>query len=99
MTTLRWTDQAVEDVRRIREFIERDSPKYGRLVAERIVEATTRIEPFPRAGRMVPEVGRDDLREIILGDYRIVYRLEGELASLITVFRSSRLLPRHLLEE
>ena len=99
MTTVRWTDQAVEDVRRIREFIEHDSPKYGRLVAERIVDATTRIESFPRAGRIVPEVGRDELREIILGQYRIVYRLDGELATLITVFRSSRLFPAFLREE
>jgi len=36
VTTLRWTEQAVEDIRAIREFIERDSSRYGRLVAERL---------------------------------------------------------------
>ena len=98
MTQVRWTEQAVADVRSIREFIERDSPRYGRLVAERLVEATDRLEAFPRSGRLVPEVGRDDMREIIVGDYRIVYRLEADAAVLLTVFRGSRLLPITLLQ-
>ena len=40
--------------------------------------------------------GRDDVREMIIGDYRIVYRLKGETAVLLTVFRSSRLFPTSL---
>jgi toxin ParE1/3/4 len=98
VTELRWTDQAVDDLRSIREFIERDSPRYGRLVAERLFEATLRLEAFPYSGRIVPEVGRDDLREIVVGEYRIVYQLAGELAVLVTVFRSSRLFPTGLEE-
>ena len=98
MTKIRWTEQAVADLRSIREFIERDSPRYGRLVAERLYEATGRLELFPRSGRVVPELGRDDLREIIVGDYRIVYRLEPDAAVLLTVFRGSRLLPIGIIE-
>ena len=98
MTTLRWTEQAVEDIRAIREFIGRDSPRYGGLVAERLVAATGRIELFPRSGRIVPELGRQDLREIIVGEYRLVYRVEPEAAVLLTVFRSSRLFPTILPE-
>lgn len=96
MTLVRWTDQAVDDLRAIREFIERDSPRYGRLVVERLFDATQRLESFPFSGRVVPELGRDDVREIVLGEYRIVYRLKGETAELITVFRSSRLFPTTL---
>ena len=96
MTEVRWTKQAVDDLRSIREFIERDSPRYGRLVAERLFEATSRIEIFPESGRVVPEVRRDDIRELIVGEYRVVYRLEAETAILITVFRSSRLFPANL---
>ena len=96
MTPIRWTEQAVEDLRAIREFISRDSPKYGRLVAERLYDATARLEDFPRSGRIVPESDRDDLREIILGEYRIVYLLASDAVILVTVFRSSRLFPRKL---
>ncbi len=80
--------QAVDDLMSIRDYIERDSPQYGRLVTERLFEATSRIEIFPESGRIVPELRRNDVREIIVGDYRIVYRLEAEVATLLTVFRS-----------
>ena len=99
MTVVRWTDQAVHDLQSIREFIERDSPRYGRLVAERLYHATSKIESFPLSGRMVPELGREEIRELIVGDYRIVYRLEGELAVLLTVYRSSMLFPFRLFDE
>jgi addiction module RelE/StbE family toxin len=90
---VRWTDQAVEDVRAIRAFIERDSPRYARLVAEQLVTATDRLERFPASGRVVPEVGREHVRELIVGEYRMVYRLEAEAAVVLLVFRSSRLFP------
>jgi len=47
VTQVRWTDQAVGDLRAIRKFIERDSRQYGRLVAERLFDATKRLEAFP----------------------------------------------------
>jgi len=96
VNVVRWTDQAVADLQGIREFIERDSPRYGRLVAERLVHATERLAVFPRSGRIVPELGRDDVREVIVGEYRIVYRLESDAVTLLTVFRSSRLFPMSL---
>jgi len=89
---VRWTLQAVDDLRSIRLFIERDSPRYARLVVERLFEAVTRIEKFPRSGRVVPELDRLDIRELIVGEYRIVYQLEESVAHVVTVFRSSRLL-------
>ena len=48
---------------------------------------------------MVPEIGRENGRKIIVGDYRIAYRLDDELAVLITVDRSSMLFPYHLVDE
>lgn len=53
------------------------------------------LEEFPRAGRVVPEVRRDTIRELIQGPYRIVYRVEVEdTVRILTVFRASRLFPR-----
>ena len=93
MTEVRWTDQAVEDLKSIRAFIERDSLRYGRLVAERLFEATSQIETFPHSGRIVPELGRENVRELVLGEYRLVYHLRADVAVVMTVFRSSRLFP------
>ena len=96
MTEVRWTNQAVGDLQAIRDFIERDSPKYSRLVAERLFNSTERLDTFPLSGRVVPELGRDDIREIIVGEYRLVYRVLPEVVILLTIFRSSRLFPGRL---
>ncbi len=93
MTAVRWTNQAVDDLRSIRTFIERDSPRYARLVIERLFESVSRLEAFPRSGRVVPEIGRPEIRELIVGEYRVVYRTEASAVVIVTVFRSSRLLP------
>jgi toxin ParE1/3/4 len=93
VTAVRWTEQAVEDLRAIRRYIERDSPRYGRLVAERLYESTQRLQSFPRSGRVVPELNVGEVRELIVGEYRIVYRVEAEAVVILTVFRSSRIFP------
>jgi toxin ParE1/3/4 len=96
VTRVRWTEQAVGDLQAIREFIERDSPRYGRHVAERLFDATLRLKLFPLSGRIVPELERDDIRELIVGEYRLVYRVLYKAVILLTVFRSSRLFPKNL---
>jgi addiction module RelE/StbE family toxin len=93
VTHIVWTLQAIEDVEAIRTYIARDSPHYAALVAERIVESVERLKQFPRSGRMVPEVAQEAYREVILGNYRIVYRLVGDQAEILTVVHSARLLP------
>lgn len=94
MTRIVWTLQAIEDVEAIRAYIARDSPHYAALMAERIVESVESLKEFPRSGRVVPEVEREAYREVILGTYRIVYRLEGDRrAEILTVVHAARLLP------
>ncbi len=93
MTVIRRMPQAVEDIEAIREFIARDSPRYADLVMERLVMAVDILEDFPQAGRVVPEHSRGDLRELVRPPYRIVYRLLGDRAEILTVFRASRQIP------
>jgi toxin ParE1/3/4 len=57
-----WTDQALDDLDAICRFIARDAPGYATLCAERVFQATDRLAQFSRVGRVVSEVGRDDIR-------------------------------------
>ena len=77
----------------IRDYIARDSPRYAELVVRRLIAAIERLEVFPESGRIVPERSAEDLREIIVKPYRIVYRLRPGIAEIVTVFRASRLFP------
>jgi plasmid stabilization system protein ParE len=72
VTVVVWTQQALDDVEAIREFIARDSPYYAKLTVERIMSSVDRLEHFPRSGRIVPERGQQTIREVLVGNYRIV---------------------------
>ena len=91
MTQVLWAPQAIQDVEAIRAHVARDSTHYADLVVERIVEAVERLKDNPRSGRVVPEFGDESIREVIHGNYRIVYRLRPDLVEIATVFHGARL--------
>ena len=92
MPELVWTRQAVQDVEDIKSYIGRASPRYAALVAERIVGSVERLHEFPSSGRVVPEFSRDDVREVIWGNYRVVYRIRTNSVDVLTVYHGARLL-------
>ncbi len=59
----------------------------------KLVAAAERAGAAPRAGRRVPELARDDVREVLLRRYRIVYRLGEHHLEILTVFEGHRLFP------
>ena len=63
MADITWTDQALADVEAVCLYIARDAPRYAELFARRVFQTTDRLVAFPRLGRVVPEIGRDDMRE------------------------------------
>ena len=92
MVKIIWTQRSLTDLKSIAEYISQDSIKYASHTIERIIDVTLHLEHNPRIGRMVPEVGRDDkTREIILGNYRIIYKITSPLTvHILTVHHSSK---------
>ena len=91
MAEVRWTSQAVDDLTAIAEFISKDSPHYSSLFVLDILYAIDRLTQFPKSGRVVPEINDPLVREIILGSYRIIYRVRKDIVEILTVFHGSRL--------
>lgn len=92
MVKVSWTDQAIEDLKAICIFIARDVPRAANIFADKIFLVTDRLADFPLLGRIVPELGREDIREIIHSNYRIIYRvLTGEVEILV-IHHGARLL-------
>lgn len=92
MAEIIWTTQALIDVESIGDYIARDAPSIAQIVVDQILNSVERLENFPYSGRVVPEIEQDNIREIILNRYRIVYRLSGNKVKILTVFHSSKLL-------
>ena len=92
MAEIRWTPQAADDIETITEFISADSPRYAQLFAMDIFSAVEVLVDFPESGRIVPEMNDHALREVILGNYRIVYRFRSSVVEILTVYHGARLL-------
>ena len=89
--TLEWSHRAIADVEAIRDYISLDSPIYAADFVGRILKAPERLLAFPKLGRMVPEAGyRDDIREIFLSPYRIIYQLLADRIEVVTVLHGRR---------
>ena len=89
----RWTRRALNDLREIGFYIRQDNPEAARRWVARLRERCDKAAEMPRSGRIVPEIGNDDVREVFLKSYRIVYRLHGEEIVVLTVFEGHQLFP------
>lgn len=86
-----WSDVAEADLDDIYDYIARDVPYYAELFVDRLIDATDKLEDHPRIGRCVPEADqRDDIRELIVQGYRIVYLVADEKIQILTVIHGSR---------
>ena len=91
MVQINWTVQAREDLQGIAEYISRDSPKYARLQIVRIRLRTKILSSHIYSGKLVEEINRGDIRELIEGNYRIIYRIvEKERVDILTIHHSAR---------
>jgi addiction module RelE/StbE family toxin len=92
MAQVRWTPQALDDLDAICLFIARDAPQIAAVFADRAFRATDRLVDHRRLGRIVPELENETIREIILGNYRIIYRIQEDDVQVITIHHGARLL-------
>jgi toxin ParE1/3/4 len=81
------------DLKEIIEYIKRDSIKYALLEKKKIIEAIEKLETQPYLGRVVPELGNSEIRELIFRNYRIVYQTvsKGQI-DILSIHHHSRLL-------
>ena len=93
MVRVEWTDIAIEDMNSIGEYIGKDSLKYAKIVVKNLFASTNILKQHPRIGRIVPEFNTPIIRELIRGNYRIIYRIVDEKhIDILTVRHSARLL-------
>lgn len=94
MAEVIFSARAIRDIERIHAYIAKDSERYADGQVRRIINAADLISTFPRGGRMVPEIELDAFREIIVGNYRVIYYLEGDdRAEILVVFHGRRRFP------
>ena len=87
-----WSSRAAQDLDSITDYIAADSPAYAGVVLKNIVNQTRILARFPQAGRKVPEFDDENIRELVVYSYRIIYRLQNDEALIVAVIHGKRVL-------
>ena len=94
---LRWTERATGQLVCTYDYIAQSSPGFAAAVAERIfARPDPQLIDFPYSGSVVPEYGREDIREVFSDSYRIIHQILPGEVRILTVIHGSMTLPRHL---
>jgi len=88
-----WSPEAIEDIDGIAEFLARASTNYAATVVDKLLDAARKLTTFPFAGRVVPEVGNEMIREKFVLDYRLIYRIQADEVTIVAVIHVKRHFP------
>ena len=75
MVEIKWSEQAIHDIDQIADYISKDSYLYAQNVVDRIFNIESVLKLHPKIGKPVKEFKRIALKEIVEGNYRIIYKL------------------------
>ncbi len=88
-----WSPLSVERLEEIFEFISKDNRSAANKFVDKIFVKVESLTEYPQRGRKVPEANREEIREVFLGEYRIIYRVEKSKIIILTIRNFKQLLP------
>ena len=88
-----WSPLSVQRMTEISEYISEDNPDASITWVDSVFESVDRLKKFPEMGRIVPEIDKPHIREIIHGNYRIIYKIRQEELFILTVRHFKQILP------
>ncbi len=90
MAQINWTKKSLKDLRAINDYISLDSTFYAARFISKIIRRVDQLIEFPESGRMVPEKNAPEIRELIEGNYRIFYRLQKGMITILRIHNAAR---------
>lgn len=85
-----WTVSAYKDLQNIVEYIFDDSPYYALSFYEDVLDKAQTLIEFPLRGRVVPEFGDPNMRELFVHRYRLIYRVDNQNVVITTIIHGAR---------
>lgn len=91
MVEVIWTQRATQEITNIAEYLEQYSELYASSIVKKLYGKVGVLKQFPKLGRMIPEMQEEKYRELIEGNYRIMYEmLDDEMILIQRVMHTSR---------
>lgn len=80
-----WAPRAIVRATEIGAYFAAERPNSARRWVKELFALAAGLRRHPRVGRKVPEAGRDELRQVLHGKYRLIYRIERTRLVVLTV--------------
>lgn len=90
MAQISWTKKSLKDLLAINDYISLDSTFYAVRFISKLIRRVDQLIEFPESGRMVPEKNVHEIRELIEGNYRIFYRLQKGMITILRIHNAAR---------
>ncbi len=90
MVKVEFSKQALTDLESIYNFIAQDSIKYAKYQINQLVQQTEIIADFPMIGYITPEKNNNNIREIVKGNYRVIYKVHSNKISILTFHHAKK---------
>src|SRR4051794_38763113 len=90
MASVTWQKSALDEVDDIGRRIAHDSFQAAVAFVTDVFPAVDVLELFLRSGRIVPEHKLDDVRELFVQVYRMIYRVTDDEVEVLTVQHGAR---------
>ncbi len=88
-----WSPLAIDRASEIAEYIAQDKPSAAANWINTVFSKVEQLKSSPEIGRLVPEIKSSQFRELIFGNYRIIYRIEKKQISILTIRHGKQILP------
>jgi len=95
----RWSQRARNDLKAIHDRIAQDSPLNAKAVTSAFLQRAVEIPTTPRAGRIVPEFGDPNIREVPVHSWRLIYQLRQENVFVVALVHKRRRSPARQLRD
>lgn len=92
MVEIVWAPKARDDLRRAVAFIAEDAPAAARRFAEHVFRRLEVLSTHPLLGSFIAEDDRQIYREVLYGNYRVIYRYSDDVVHIVAVHHGARLL-------
>lgn len=85
-----WAYEATNDLDALAEYIARDSSFYATAFTMEILDASRSLDEFSERGRIVPELGTHNIRELLIKGYRLIYSIEQRHVVILAIVHGAR---------
>jgi len=85
-----WSKRAREDLEEIANYIAQDKPQAAANWLRDVQDSAVLLSTFPSSGQVLEEKNDPSYRVLLIGMYRLIYRVTETSVEILLVHRTSR---------